>query len=122
MSKDLFMNCAKFAFAGYGVQMALAPSMMVKMNFEHEPTDMEKVWIRGTSASIFAFLYALGQMDSEVAFKTTAIYTFVIGCLYPWNTRFISKMNNLKAGPMGHRFPEALMAVLCGMAAIAQWG
>ena len=81
---------------------------------------MEAFWIRGTSIAIFGFLYALGKMDAEEAFKAMAVFTFAIGCVYPWNARFVSKLD-VKEGITGHRFPEILMAVLTVMAAIAEW-
>ena len=100
--------------------MALVPKMLVTMNFNSEPSDMEAFWVRGTSVAMAGFLYALGEMDAEKAFQAMAIFTFAVGCVYPWNARFISKFD-VKEGPMGHRFPEVLMAVLSVMAAIAQW-
>ena len=103
-----------------GVQMALVPKMLVAMNFNAPASDMEAFWIRGTSVAIFGFLYALGKMDAEEAFKAMAVFTFVVGCVYPWNARFVSKLD-VKEGITGHRFPEILMAVLTVMAAIAEW-
>ena len=120
VSKDLFLTASKVAFAGYGVQMALVPKMLVAMNFNAPASDMEAFWIRGTSIAIFGFLYALGKMDAEEAFKAMAVFTFAIGCVYPWNARFVSKLD-VKEGITGHRFPEILMAVLTVMAAIAEW-
>ena len=81
---------------------------------------MEAFWIRGTSTAMLALLYSLDKMDAEDAFKIMAVFTFAVGCVYPWNARFISKLD-VKEGPTGHRFPEVLMAVLSAMAAIAQW-
>ena len=71
--------------------------------------------MRGSAVPLLGFSYLLGKIDVADAVKVATAFNLAIGCIYPWNAAFISKLDTKPF----HRVPEVLFVVLTALGALA---
>ena len=69
-------------------QMLAMPSKMVTDHFDAPATSLMSFWIRGQSVSLLGLSYCVTQLPAEQGVLVSAVSSFAIGVLYPWNAKF----------------------------------
>ena len=116
MPGTLYVKIWAFMMVGYAAQMLLIPANMVTDHWDIASTPEMEFWIRGHAVTIFCEVFLMMNVETAVAAKAALAASVGIGILYPWNARFISKLD-LKDF---HRVPEVAFLALAGMAYLAK--
>merc|ERR1712185_657273 len=88
LDPQTFVYGSAFIFFGYAAQMLLMPGNMVTDHFDAPATPLLKFWIRGSSISIFAMIWACLNLEVALAAQIMLFTSASIGVLYPWNAKF----------------------------------
>lgn len=121
---ELFVKTSSIVMSISGAQMVIAPGKLVTDHFDVGASDITKFWVRGTAASVFASSRPssrswLKKLPVAIAHKLALGWIGAIGLLYPLNAKFGLVSNGLPTKYPMHYLPEALMAGLTAMGALA---
>ena len=114
--QDLYLKLVSVPFFMYGLQFLLMPEQVITMHFNYTPDENHIFFARGSGVSILALVYAVWQMPLDAAVKLMALYSLLVGIVYPWNAAYFAKLD--VKYPM-HYVPETLMLGLSLLGALA---